>query len=866
MRLLKQFICLLLVFLPLIGTRSYAAPPARHMLDSDWEFRQVAPANAHAESMTGEWHPAVVPGDVHLDLLRDKLIPEPFYRDNETKLQWIEAASWEYRTTVVASTDILHHEHVDLVFEGLDAACTVFVNGLQIATPDNMFRVWRFDVRSQLKPGKNEIRIIFPPPVKAAAAVAAQDPWHDRTHTDPKAYIRKAVYEFGWDWGPRFVTSGIFRPAYLETWDEARISDIFTEQEDVSAAVAHLDVHTTVLASHSENATVDMTYGTGDKTLHTSRSITLGEGSNRISVPIDIARPELWFPAGYGAQPIYHFHVSVKTNGRELDAKDVKTGLRSVVLRRDLDQWGRSFEFVVNGIPIFAKGADVIPFDSFPSRVTDQQYEHILRSAKDANMNMVRLWGGGYYEKQEFYDLCDQLGLMVWHDMMFGNNWQPGTYQFKQEIQREAEYQMTRLRNHPSIVLWSGNNETELLRDWNGNGQLPAAVHERIWQDYLTEFSGILASTAARVDPQTPYWPSSPSADYEDLSDAYQSGDNHDWTVWHGGADFSAYEQHHWRFVSEYGFQSFPEMKTVESFTTPEDRANIFTPVMLAHQKNDSGNSLIHDYMLRYYGEPKDFASFLYASQVLQAEAVKVGAEGWRRDRPRTMGSIFWQLNDCWPVASWSSIDYYGRWKALQYYAQRFYAPVLVSPHVEDGVIAVYIVSDHSAPEQAQLRLRIMHFDGSMIREVQQSVTVKPFSSQRALAVPLSELQEAGKPSLDPSQIFVAAELSIAGHIVSSNVLYLAPSKQVHLPEASITTNLTKLNDGFDLTLHSPVLARDVYVSFTDADATFSDNYVDLLPGETKSIHVSSSAGLNVLQAQLSVRSLAGTFIKEPAK
>jgi beta-mannosidase len=287
---------------------------------------------------------------------------------------------------------------------------------------------------------------------------------------------------------------------------------------------------------------------------------------------------------------------------------------------------------------------------------------------------------------------------------------------------------------------------------------------------------------------------------------------------------------------------------------------------MLAHQKNDSGNSLIHDYMLRYYGEPKDFASFLYASQVLQAEAVKVGAEGWRRDRPRTMGSIFWQLNDCWPVASWSSIDYYGRWKALQYYARRFYAPVLVSPHVEDGVIAVYIVSDHTAPEQAQLRLRIMHFDGSMIREMQQSVTVRPLSSQRALAVPLSELQETGKPSLDPSQIFVAAELSIAGHIVSSNILYLAPSKQVHLPEASITTNLTKVNDGFDLTLHSPALARDVYVSFTDADATFSDNYVDLLPGETKSIHVSSSAGLNVLQAQLSVRSLAGTFIKELAK
>jgi beta-mannosidase len=858
MRMLRKSIWVFLL-LSMVDIVSHAQVRNRVPLASGWEFRQIA--SEHIVEDGSKWLPAEVPGDVHLDLLHNKVISDPFYRDNESKLQWIENAAWEYRTTFNVNDETLKHTHVELVFEGLDAKCVVLLNGQQIAAPDNMFREWRIDVRSALKASKNELRVVFPSQLKAAEAVAAQDPWHDRTHTDPKAYIRKAVYEFGWDWGPRFVTSGIFRPVYLETWDEVRVSDVFVEQEDVSATVAHLDVHTEVLASLGANVTVDVSYGVQGKEVHTTRNVTLAIGSNRVSVPIDIAQPQLWFPAGYGLQPIYRFHVSVSAKGQELDAKDAKTGLRSVVLRRDLDKWGRSFEFVVNGIPIFAKGADVIPFYSFPNRVTDEQYRHILQSAKDANMNMIRLWGGGYYEKQEFYDLCDELGLMVWHDLMFGNNWQPGTYDFKQEIEREAEYQMMRLRNHPSIVLWSGNNETELLRDWNGNGQLPPAVHEHIWQDYLTEFSGILARTAARVDPQTPYWPSSPSADYEELSDAYQSGDNHDWSVWHGNSDFKEYEKHHWRFVSEYGFQSFPEMKTIETFSTPEDRISIFTPVMLAHQKNGNGNGIIHDYMLRYYGEPKDFASFLYASQILQAESVKIGAEHFRRERPRTMGSIFWQLNDCWPVASWSSIDYDGRWKALQYYARRFYAPVLVSPHVEDGALAVYIVSDKTATEQDKLHVKIMRFDGSIVREMEEAVTVEPLSSTRVLQVPLSELQEKNGDVLDLTNVVAVAELTSGEKTVSSNMVYFVPTKQIRLSPVTVDAQLTKSSiEGYDVELKSAVLARSAYVSFGSAEATFSDNYFDLLPNQIVRIHVSSKVGLEELRRQMKVVSLVDAF------
>jgi beta-mannosidase len=867
---LFRWLSLCVLAAPLPSLAAGVSHIERVQLNAGWTVRQL-PDDGMVESQSaappnfeGEWFPATVPGDVHLDLLKSGKIPDPFYRDNEQKLQWIEKAGWEYKTSVDVTKATLVRENVELVFEGLDTACTIFLNGERVASPDSMFQEWRFDVKPRLHEGTNELRIVFPAPMKAAEAVAEKDPWHSRTHTDPKGYIRKAVYEFGWDWGPRFGTSGVFRPAYLDVWDSARIKNIFVEQEDVTASSAHLDVHADVVASKETKASLSVTYGLGEEQLHLDRVVTLAPGSNRISLPIEIAHPLLWFPSGYGAQPIYHFHISVKEGGHELDAKDAKTGLRSVVLKRELDEWGRSFEFVVNGIPVFAKGADVIPFDSFPNQVTSEKYRHILQSAKDANMNMLRLWGGGYYETDEFYDLCDELGLMVWHDLMFGNNWQPGTYEFKQNIEREAEYQMTRLRNHPSIVLWAGNNETELLRDWNGNGQLPPAVHERIWEDYLTEFSGILARTAARVDPQTPYWPSTPSADYEEVNDKYQSGDNHDWSVWHGGADFADYEKRPWRFVSEYGFQSFPEMRTIESFTLPEDRTSIFTPVMKAHQKNGDGNRLIQEYMKRYFGEPKDFASFLYASQVLQAEGIKVGAESFRRKRPETMGSLFWQLNDCWPVASWASIDYYGRWKALQYYARRFYAPLLVSPHVDRGTLSLYIVSDKTAPIDGTLRLRIMDFSGKVIKETSLVVKVDPLASKAYLQIPLVELSGANAP--DWSGIVGAADLTIDGQEVSTNLVYFVPSKQIKLPRASIAAEISQTGNGYDVTLSSAVLARSVYVSFGELDVQFSDNFFDLLPGEKQTIHITSKATLGDLKFQMKVISLVDAFSSSVAE
>ncbi len=852
-RFVRTMVCILGI-IGFLHSPAEAAPRSSMELNSGWQFRQRAASGA----ASAEWRPATVPGDVHLDLLANKLIPDPYYRDNEAKLQWIQDADWEYRTTLSVTPALLSRGHVDLVFDGLDAYAEVSVNGHPVLTADNMFRGWRVDAKPFLKAGANELLVVFPSPIKTAERIALADKWRGQTPAPDKTYLRKAAYEYGWDWGPIFVTSGIWRAAHLEAWDEARIADLYIHQRSIMPALARVDAQVDVFSARAGKATVAVTYGEGQaKTREAKMQTTLVAGMNHVALPVEIADPALWYPAGYGQQSLYTWSAKLSMEGHEADTATARVGLRSVVLRRDKDQWGRSFEFVVNGVPVFAKGADVIPFDSFPSRVTTAQYRRILESARDANMNMIRHWGGGYYETDEFYRICDELGIMVWQDFMFGNDWQPGAYSFREQVTKEAEYQVTRLRNHPSIVLWCGNNETEESLVWDKNKlakTLDTKGQIRIWQDYLLLFSSTLPRIVERLNPETPYWPSSPSADYEDdLGVDQASGDQHDWSVWHGRVPFTEYEKHHFRFISEYGFQSFPEMRTIEAFTEPADRTGIFTPVMLAHQKNNEGNSIIHDYLLKDYTEPKDFPSFLYVSQVLQAEGIKIGAEHMRRERPRTMGSIFWQLNDCWPVASWASIDYYGRWKALQYYARRFYAPVLVSPHVEDGSVAVYIISDKTAPQNAQLRTRLMKVDGTVLSDKQQAVQLPALSSAIYQRLPLSEMVPAGT---DAASVFVTTDLTIDGKVASSNLIYVEPTHEVHLPPAAIQTDVQPASGGYRVRLSSPVLARSVYLNFGALDAEPSDNFMDLLPGTPVEVMVKTAAPIDQVKGQLKVISL----------
>jgi beta-mannosidase len=565
---------------------------------------------------------------------------------------------------------------------------------------------------------------------------------------------------------------------------------------------------------------------------------------------------------GYGKQNRYRFTASLKI-GKEVAAHaETKTGLRSIELRRNLDEWGKSFAFVVNGIPVFAKGADVIPFDSFPNRVTPEIHRGILQSAVDAHMNMVREWGGGYYESDDFFDICDELGIMVWQEFMFGGDMVPGDVAFQENVRQEAIDQIERLRDHPSIVVWCGNNEVETgWHHWGDRQEfkesISAEARERVWQDYVVLFGDVLRSTVAQYTDPVPYTPSSPSANFEEVPDNQHNGDMHYWQVWHAQAPAADYTKQFPRFMSEYGFQSFPEMRTLRTFANKPEDFDLRSTVMQAHQKNKGGNERILTYMLREYREPKDFASYVYLSQVQQAEIIKIGAEHLRRQRPRTMGSLYWQLNDCWPVASWASIDYYGRWKALNYYARRFYDDVLVSPFLHDDKVDVYVVSDKLQPIAGTIHTRLLDFSGNVLLDQTKDVQVPAQSNAIYFTIDKSSLPA----KFDPRQDFLVFDLEVGGKKVSRNEVFFEVTHDLELPVGpKIETTVSKSGDGYSITLQSAKLARGVYVSFGDLDVQTSDNYFDLLPGESITLHLKSTETEDRIKGAMKTTSLTEAY------
>ncbi|MGA9730369.1 MAG: hypothetical protein WBQ83_06770, partial [Candidatus Acidiferrales bacterium] len=729
------------------------------------------------------------------------------------------------------------HDHVDLVFEGLDTYADVYVNEQLVLHSDNMFRHWRVPAKTLLKAGPNTLRIVFHSPIESMIPKVKALPYilpsvtsHMTGNEEDIAtapYTRKAPYQYGWDWGPRYVTEGIWKPIHLETWDALRIENFHIQQQSVTKDFATLNAELEIEASHSAAASVEIDYAelSGAPSAPIRQSVQLESGINRIGVAVHIANPKLWYPLGVGAQDRYRFSATVRMGRSVVADASLKTGLRSIELRREVTGADTSFAFVVNGIPIFAKGADVIPFDSFPNRVTPEIHRKILESARDAHMNMVREWGGGYYESDDFYDICDELGIMVWQEFIFGGDMVPGGRDFQDNVKQEAIEQVERLRDHPSIVLWCGNNEIETgWVHWDDRKIFKESVspadREKVWQDYVVLFHGILAGVVARYANPVPYWASSPSANFEAPPDSQNNGDMHYWQVWHQLAPIEMYTQQFPRFMSEYGFQSFPEMRTIRTFAQPGDM-DIHSVTMQDHQKNHGGNERILSYMLRWYPEPKDFPSFVYLSQVLQAEAIKVGAEHLRRQRPNTMGSLYWQLNDCWPVASWASIDYFGRWKALQYYARRFYDDVIVSPFAHDGKVDVYVVSDKLQPLTGQVHTRLLDFSGKVLSDKTQDVQVPAQSSAVYFTLDDKDLLA----NADPKKCFLVFDLAVGGAEVSRNLIFFDTMHNLDLPTAvHIDTSLDNSNGAYALTLRSPVLARSVYISFGDLDVQTSDN------------------------------------------
>ncbi|WP_430387903.1 beta-mannosidase [Dyella sp. 20L07] len=864
----------LLLLLPIVGT---ATPLSTRMLDDRWQFR-LAPGDsaAAAHPETTRWQRASVPGTVQTDLLAAKLIADPFYRDNEARIQWVGLSDWQYRTTFEVDNTTLARDHVELVLEGLDTFADVYLNGNKLIATDNMFRRWRVPVKSLLRTGKNTLEVRLYSPIKRLQPWLLKQPYalpgeFDSSFGDePKGkqtanYIRKANYQYGWDWGPRIVTEGIWQDVHLDSWDTLRIDDLHVEQTQVDKDVAHVSAKVDVEVDTSQPLTVnlDVLSPDGETAAHVAREVTVDPGSHQVSLPLRIADPRLWYPAGYGAQDMYTFKVTLRDAAGVIYGSERAVGLRSVQLRRQPDRWGKSFEFVVNGIPVFAKGANLIPFDSFPSRDVELRMHDVVASARDANMNMLRVWGGGYYLPDRFYELADRFGIMIWQDFMFGGAIPPNDAAYVDNTRQEAIEQVKRLRNHPSIVLWCGNNEVQTgWESWPDREAfkktLSGEQRDSIVTGMVNLFGNVLRDVVTRYDSDVPYWASTPSTDYDGAANVPDDGDMHYWDVWSGQAKpVTEYLNITPRFMSEYGLQSFPVMRTIRAFAAPEDMQAEST-VMRAHQKYDggNGNKRLLLYIERSYGEPRDFPAFVYLSQVMQAQGIELAAEHLRASRPQSMGTLYWQINDVWPGASWSSIDYFGRWKALQFHARRFYAPLLIAALRHDGNTTVSVVSDRTAAFGGHWRVQLMDFSGKVIDDHKRSVNLPALSSMQVGSYTDAQLLHGA----DPKAVFAVFALVEGDEVTSRSLVFFDEAKNLTLPSPHIRTQLVPSVDGYKLTLTSDTLARDVWVSFGDVDVEMGDNAFDILPGQSVTVSVNSKASLEDMQRALQVQNLAGVM------
>jgi beta-mannosidase len=812
-------------------------------LNGGWEFRQVGQA---------DWRPAEVPGTVHQDLLRNGLIPDPFYRDNELKVQWVENADWEYRLQFEVPPTLAAKSRVELVFDGLDTFASVFVNGQKAGESDNMFRVWRFDVKTLIQAGSNEVRIAFDSPVRREKMLEEK-----LTYKVPgnAPHARKAPYSFGWDWGPRMATSGIWRGVSLEAWDQARITDLEIEQDFSKKDEVTLKVTTEVLADRDLRANLEISLVGGKPESAVTVPLIIPSGTSRHRALVKVRNPKLWWPAGMGAQNLYVVHASLLQGGNLIGHTARRIGLRTMELVQDKDAWGHSFYFRVNGVPFFAKGGNWIPADSFLPRVSRARYEQLLKSCADANMNMLRVWGGGAYESEDFYDLCDELGLTIWQDFMFACQMVPGDAAFQDNVRAEAEDVIKALRHHASIALWCGNNECEEgWFFWGWKETLPPTL----WDDYQKIFDGILPQVVQTFDPGRPYWPSSPHT-LNKTGDprAEESGDMHYWGVWHGKEPFEAYQKSNHRFYSEFGFQSFPLLETIKTFALPPDW-NITSPVMEQHQKHPEGNRLIMLYMLDWYRLPKDFESLLWTSQVLQAEGMKIAVEHYRSQMPRIMGALYWQVEDCWPVASWAGLDYSGTWKALQYYARRFFNPILITAIPRGDKLVVNSVSDLRQAESAEFRWSVRTYAGEVIAEKIQTISLEPGKSTVLFEAPLGEL----KKGRSEDDVYFICELAKGDKVTSSNVHHFSRLKRVNLPDPQITTSVIMDGSAAVVELRAKSFAKDVYLAASGCPGRFEDNFFDMLPGRVYRIRFLPAEGTNLdlLKSALVLRSLKDSY------
>lgn len=794
-------------------------------LGGAWRMRE-------ADSET--WHSAHVPGSVYADLMADGTMPDPFWRENELDAFERMKKDYVYQRTFTVTEAQLAHAHVELVCEGLDTLAHVSLNGREIAFADNMHITWVWDVKEQLHAGENTLEIRFDSPILYCAKKAEEAPgWESSDATPGFRHLRKAHCMFGWDWGPRLPDAGIWRPIFLRTWDTVRLENALMLQAHHDGVV-DVTIRPEIAGESAWSAEITAPDG---------EVLTLPETTATEQV-ITIEHPQLWWPNGLGKQPLYRVTVRLATG----DTRVWRIGLRTMTVSREKDEWGEEFCHVVNGMKVFAMGADYIPEDNILARVTPERTRRLLKDCKAANFNAIRVWGGGYYPDDAFYDLCDELGLLVWQDLMYACAFYDLTPDFERSIRVETHQNVARLRHHTSLALICGNNEMEMFMA----GANSALINHRTWEfvptyphhitDYVKMFEYILPAIVKETAPQTYWWPASPSSGGNfDAPNDENRGDNHYWDVWHGEKPFTEYRKFFFRYASEFGFQSFPCLKSVEQFTLPDDR-NIFSRVMERHQRNQAANGKILSYLSQTFRYPNSFDDLLYASQLMQAEAIRYGVEHWRRNRGRCMGAIIWQLNDIWPVASWASIDYYGRWKALHYAAKRFFAPVMISAEEEGELSQNPKINEyHPAPLEKSFRLNVCNEtlrdvtgevvwalrtpDGAIVRQNQQTLTIPAMSAKWLDKVDCADASLTGHYV---SFAFVVDDVAVS----EGTCIFCAPKHFEY-----VNPRLTVETRGDTIIVTSHAYAKQVWLESEDADLLLDDNAFDMNPG-TKVVRV----------------------------
>lgn len=762
-----------------------------------------------------------IPGTVLSGLLAAGKIKDPFYRTNEDATRALFWKDYVFTRTFDVDEELLAQQHIVLVCEGLDTLAEISINGTFLAKTDNMHRTWKFQAKKLLHPGKNEIQIVF----RSVLRFIEDYPYeaHKKINYIPcgsmkgNQLLRKAHSMFGWDWGPQTIDAGIFRDIYLQGYSHARIEDIRIHQQHAK----NVSVQTSITLSESvpgQKLCVELSEDGADKPLQTKLCKTNADGVAAVDFVIE--NPKLWWPNDYGDQPLYIVRTTLlDEDGTSLESITRRIGLRTLTISQEKDEWGNEFAFCVNGVKIFTRGGNYIPDDCLYTRITEKKLDYILESCRRAHFNCVRVWGGGYYPSDAFYDLCDEKGLIVWQDLMYACNVYDVTDAFAENCRQETYDNVRRLRHHASLGLWCGNNEIESAWDHWGDFQKETPY---LRADYIRLFEEVLPKAVQEADGETFYWHSSPSSGgcFDNPDDANR-GDTHYWDVWHGQKPFTDYRKYFFRFCSEFGFQSFPCAKTVNSFTLEDDR-NIFSRVMESHQKNDAANGKMLYYLSENLRYPKDLTHLLYASQVLQGMAIKYGVDHWRRNRGRCMGTLYWQINDDWPAPSWSSIDYFGRWKALHYMAQKFYAPHAVSMTLEDHRCHVYFSNESFETTEYSLTLSIRDLSGNVLETYETKGNSSAFSAIETAVVDICSWED------QKDDVFLEAVIHTKDQKVLKDVETLVPYKYLNLKNPVISTEAEETNDAFILHISSDCFAPFVALDFDDADVIFSDNFFHL--------------------------------------